>query len=52
MELERIKVLARARHQKARKAAKARGRLDFPLLAWECSWAFDEELRRKLNAPL
>ena len=42
-ELNRIKSDARKRHEKARKAAKQRGRLGFPDLPFECSWAFEEE---------
>lgn len=52
LELEAVRKVARDRHEKARRAAKARGRHDFPDLPWECSWAFEEELRTKLNAPL
>jgi hypothetical protein len=42
-ELNRIKKDARAAHERARKAAKQRGRLDFPDLPFECSWAYEEE---------
>lgn len=45
-ELETVRVEARARHEAARKAAKARGRLDFPLLPFECSWAFEVKFER------
>lgn len=51
-ELESIRVVARKRHEKARKAAAKRGRHDFPMLPYECSWAFEEELRKRLNVPL
>lgn len=45
-ELEVIRDAARVRHEKARKAAAIRGRTDFPLLPFECSWAFEEAFRR------
>ncbi len=47
-ELERIKAKAKERHEKARKAAKKAGRKDFPMLPYECSWAFEEKFRRGL----
>ena len=43
-ELERIRKMAKIRHEKERKKSK---RKDFPLLPYECSWAFEEEFRRK-----
>lgn len=46
-ELKLIQDAAKLRHKKARKAASNRGRKDFPLLPYECSWAFEEEFRRK-----
>ena len=46
-ELERIKDIARQDHERKRRAAKARGRVDFPLLPYECSWAFEEEFKRE-----
>jgi hypothetical protein len=42
-ELNRIKTAAKSRHERARKAAKQRGRFDFPDLPFECSWAYEEE---------
>lgn len=51
-ELEAIQAEARKRHEFSRKAAKARGRRDFPALPFECSWAFEEQLRKRLGAPL
>lgn len=46
-ELESIRKEARKRHEKARRAARKRGRKDFPDLPFECSWAFEEEFRRR-----
>jgi hypothetical protein len=46
-ELDLVQSTARGRHERARKAAKQRGRVDFPLLPYECSWAFEEEFRRR-----
>jgi hypothetical protein len=48
-QLDAIKQAARVRHEKARKAAAKRGRKDFPLLPFECSWAFEEQFRRQLR---
>lgn len=45
-QLEEVRAKARARHEKARAAAKARGRKDFPALPYECSWAFEQEFTR------
>jgi hypothetical protein len=45
--LDEIKRLAKIRHEKARLAARRRGRKDFPMLPYECSWAYEEEYRRK-----
>jgi hypothetical protein len=45
--LEEVKRLAKIRHEKERKAARRRGRKDFPMLPYECSWAFEEEFKRK-----
>jgi hypothetical protein len=45
--LDQIQTAARLRHEKARQAAAKRGRHDFPLLPYECSWAFEEEFRRR-----
>lgn len=49
-ELEKVRAAAKVRHEKARKAARKRGRLDFPLLPYECSWAFEQEFERKNRA--
>ena len=50
-ELESIRVQARANHERKRKAAKQRGRHDFPSLPFECSWAFETQfLSEKLKA--
>ncbi len=46
-ELAEIRRKAKIRHEKARKAARQRGRKDFPDLPYECSWAFEEEFRRR-----
>lgn len=46
-ELEFIRKAARTRHEKARKAAKKRGRHDFPDFPYEDSWAYENEFRRK-----
>lgn len=45
--LDEIRRLAKIRHEKARKAALARGRKDFPDLPIECSWAFEEKFRQQ-----
>lgn len=37
---------ARKRHERARKAAAKRGRKDFPLLPWECTWHGEEVFRK------
>jgi hypothetical protein len=47
LSLAEIKAKAKVRHEKARQAAAKRGRHDFPLLPYECSWAFEEEYKRK-----
>lgn len=44
-ELATIQQKAKERHEKARKAARAKGRIDFPLLPFECSWAFETQFR-------
>lgn len=38
---------AKKRHEKARRAARKRGRKDFPDLPFECSWAYEQQFRRK-----
>ncbi len=45
-QLANIRTVAKARHEKARKAALKRGRTSFPLLPIECSWAYEEQFRR------
>jgi hypothetical protein len=47
--LDGIHRAARIRHEKARKAAKRRGRHDFPLEPYECSWAYEQEFRRTIG---
>ena len=47
--LEAVRVVARTRHARAKAAARARGRLDFPLLPFECSWAYEEQFRREVR---
>lgn len=47
--LETVRVAARARHSRAKAAAKKRGRLDFPLFPFECSWAYEEQFRREVR---
>ena len=44
--INEIRVVAKIRHEKARKAAKKRGRNDFPMLPIECSWAFEMAFAR------
>ncbi len=46
MQLAAIRHEAKIRHEMERKAAKRRGRADFPPLPYECSWAYEEEFRR------
>ena len=48
-ELDRIMKEAGARHERARKAAAARGRRDFPGSPFEHSWAFNEQFRNKIQ---
>ena len=48
-QLGKIQDAAKIRHEKARKAARKRGRTDFPLLPVECSWAFEEKFRKGLT---
>ena len=50
-ELREIQTAAKVRHEKARKAAKRRGRLDFPDLPYECSWAYEEAFRQRVSLP-
>jgi hypothetical protein len=51
-ELAAIREKAKVRHELARKAAKKRGRKDFPLLPYECSWAYEEEFKRKNHVSM
>jgi len=43
---------AKVRHEKKRKSEKARGREDFPLLPYECSWAYEQAFRDKKLAGM
>jgi hypothetical protein len=47
IELEKIRAAAKERHELNRKAALKRGRKDFPMLPYECSWAYEMEFIRK-----
>lgn len=47
--LEKIRRVARERHKRARKAARRKGRKDFPILPVECTWAYEEQLRRSIR---
>jgi hypothetical protein len=47
-ELDKIQAAAKVRHAKARLAAKAKGRNDYPALPFECSWVFEMKFRRGL----
>lgn len=46
-ELEAIRRDAMLRHEAKRKAARRRGRMDYPMLPYECSWAYEQEFRTK-----
>jgi len=46
-QLEQIQAKAKVRHEENRKKATRQGR-DFPLLPYECSWAFEEYYRKSL----
>jgi hypothetical protein len=48
--LDVIKVAARKRHEQVRRAARRDGRHDFPMLPYECSWAYEEDFRRIMRA--
>jgi hypothetical protein len=48
--LEQVRIIACTRHAKRAKSAKKQGR-DFPLFPYECSWAFEEEWKRRGNVP-
>lgn len=50
-QLEAIRVKARARHERERKAAAKRGRKDYPLLPHECTWAYEQQFRREVRSP-
>lgn len=45
-DLDTIRSKAKIKHEKARRAAKQRGRKDYPLLPYECSWAYEMEFFR------
>ena len=47
--LDAIRVTARVRHELERKAARKRGRIHFPPLPFECSWAYEEQFRRTIR---
>lgn len=47
--LDAIRVKARARHEREREVAAKRGRKDYPLLPYECSWAYEEHFRREVR---
>lgn len=47
--LEKIRQDARTRHERNRKAAAKRGRVDFPLLPFECSWAYETQFTREYH---
>lgn len=49
IKLSDIQSAAKVRHEKARKAARKKGRKDYPMLPYECSWAFEEEFRKELS---
>jgi len=44
-ELAEIQRIAKEKHERNRKAALKRGRTDWPLFPFECSWAFEEQFR-------
>jgi hypothetical protein len=48
--LDVIKQAAKVRHEKARHAARQNGRHDFPMLPFECSWAYEQEFHRIMRA--
>lgn len=50
--IQTIRTAAKVRHEAARKAAAKRGRRDFPLLPYECSWAFENEFLSKYRNGL
>lgn len=47
--LDAIKAAAKIRHEKARKAARRKGRVDFPMFPFECSAAFENQFRRDIR---
>lgn len=51
VKLEAIQTKAKERHERERKAAAQRGRKDYPLLPYECSWAYVEQFRREVRNP-
>jgi len=50
-QLDEIRRNARIRHEKDRKAAAKRGRLDYPDFPYECSWAFETQWLRQKRYP-
>ncbi len=49
LDLSEIRSRAKVRHERERRNAKKRGRVNYPLLPYECSWAYEiafEEKRR------
>lgn len=45
--LDGIRSAAKVRHEKTRKAARRNGRVDFPMLPYECSWAYEQQFIRE-----
>lgn len=45
--LAAIRQAAKERHERARKAAKAQGRVHFPDLPYESSWAYEQEFHHQ-----
>ncbi len=48
-QLDAIQTAAKIRHERERKAARKRGRVDYPMLPYECSWAYEQEFRRSIR---
>lgn len=46
-QLSEIQAKAKVRHERARRAAAKQGRTDFPMLPYECSWAYEQEFLRE-----
>ena len=49
--LDAIRVKAKMRHERERKAAAKHGRKDYPLQPYECLWAYEEQFRREVRKP-